>query len=152
MLTDMPHPFSTPDRVHAMRRLSPYRSSLSLIPTFCSVSSPCRGIAHGHYFWEHFHSNHVQNISAHTRNIIACEEKTMLCVHAESEGGLDCYPQAHNYYHCSPAPTVSRSKPICHNAVPCCLNRSETKKSLQLSFFHFPYDEKVKRKWLQLIR
>ncbi|XP_039527349.1 uncharacterized protein LOC120479133 [Pimephales promelas] len=38
--------------------------------------------------------------------------------------------------------------------VPCCLNRSELKKTsdIQLSFFRFPCDEKEKRKWLQLIR
>ncbi|XP_051511852.1 transcription factor E2F6 isoform X1 [Myxocyprinus asiaticus] len=36
--------------------------------------------------------------------------------------------------------------------VPCCLNRSEFKKTVQLSFYRFPCDEKEKRKWLQLIR
>ncbi|XP_030293373.1 uncharacterized protein LOC115593829 [Sparus aurata] len=38
--------------------------------------------------------------------------------------------------------------------VPCCLNRSEFKKTdgIQLSFYRFPCDEREKRKWLQLIR
>ncbi|XDV13745.1 hypothetical protein PO909_002088 [Leuciscus waleckii] len=38
--------------------------------------------------------------------------------------------------------------------VPCCLNRSEFKKTsdIQLSFYRFPCDEKEKRKWLLLIR
>ncbi|XP_056107700.1 uncharacterized protein LOC130085767 [Rhinichthys klamathensis goyatoka] len=38
--------------------------------------------------------------------------------------------------------------------VPCCLNRSELKKTsdIELSFYRFPCDEKDKRKWPQLIR
>ncbi|XP_072564765.1 uncharacterized protein [Paramormyrops kingsleyae] len=36
--------------------------------------------------------------------------------------------------------------------VPCCLNRSELKKTCQLSFYRFPCDEKEKRRWLRLIR
>ncbi|KAK7117776.1 hypothetical protein R3I94_023110 [Phoxinus phoxinus] len=38
--------------------------------------------------------------------------------------------------------------------VPCCIKRSELKKTsdIQLSFYRFPCDEKEKRKWLQLIR
>ncbi|KAK7152607.1 hypothetical protein R3I93_010739 [Phoxinus phoxinus] len=38
--------------------------------------------------------------------------------------------------------------------VPCCIKRSEFKKTsdIQLSFYRFPCDEKDKRKWLQLIR
>ncbi|XP_062849916.1 uncharacterized protein LOC134312143 [Trichomycterus rosablanca] len=36
--------------------------------------------------------------------------------------------------------------------VPCCFNRSESKKTTKLSFYRFPCDEKEKRKWLQMIR
>eukprot|EP00064_Thunnus_orientalis_P019066 superscaffoldBa00004609_g19176 len=51
---------------------------------------------------------------------------------------------------------MSDLRPVLHMlgpqcCVPRCSNRSESKKTIPLSFYHSPSEEKEKRKWLQLI-